>query len=89
MSIIKTKQSQAIIKVLQECNGRSLPVRALATYVNGRIGVPTTFDDIRTHVADLVLRGYVEHIVASPLNPADLEYRITELGMEVPVPSNI
>ena len=88
MSIIKTKTSQAILKVLQECDGRAVTLRALTTYASPRIGIPATIDDIRLHLSDLELRGYAEHI-ASPLNPSELEYRVTELGMQIALPHNL
>ncbi|MCL1921982.1 MAG: hypothetical protein FWG50_13080 [Kiritimatiellaeota bacterium] len=88
MSIIKTKTSQAVLKVLQECAGRAIGIRALTTYASPRIGVPATLTDIRLHLSDLEVHGYVER-VASPLNPEDFEWRVTELGMEVAIPHHI
>ena len=88
MSAIKPRITQAIVRVLQECKGRALPLRALATYANARSGVPAALDDIQLHVSDLQVKGYVEQ-VASPLNPSSLEYRISELGEQVPLPPDV
>ena len=85
MNATKPKITQAIMRVLQECKGRAIPLRALATYANARSGIPAGLDDIQLHVSDLQVRGYVEQ-VAQPLNPSVIEYRITELGEQVPLP---
>jgi hypothetical protein len=82
---VKTKTLNAVMAVLQECGGRPLSLRALTTYVNGRSAAPATEEDVRLHLGHLALRGYAEH-VASPLNPADLEYRATELGEQLSLP---
>jgi len=79
MSNIDTKISNAIVQVLQECNGRALGVRALATYINPSLAVPASAEDVQRHVADLEGKGYVER-VAHPLNANELTYRITESG---------
>ena len=76
---IDTRLSKAIITVLQECDGRTLGIRPLATYVNAALPVPATPDDVRRHVADLESKGYVER-QASPLNAAELTWRITDAG---------
>ena len=88
MSAPQTRVIQALLKILQECKGRSLSPRALVTYATGRTGVPLTDNDVGMLLDDLVAKGYAAR-TANALNPSDVEYRVTMAGSEVLLPPGI
>ena len=79
MNEIDPDLSQAIIKVLQECAGKPLSVRALSVYVNGYTRVAAVPADVQRHIDELETRGYVVR-TANRFNPALLEWSITHSG---------